>query len=525
MQGALHRTRTGTRALDRPEKRPGWTPFVVVAAVYALVATWNLALPGVYMDEVNPDYLAVKLLNPAHQPIIAWVLQGNYLFGNRVPWMVSLYHGSQTFWLGLPLFWLLGTSVESLRLAHAALALGVLAGLFHLLRRARLASLPAAACCGLLALDPSFSYAFRTQSYITLAPSAWLLVSAAMLMRQDNATPRHWTWSGILAGFAATGYFVQGFFLLALLPAAWLATRSQPSRPGNARMRWFAGLALGLLPVALGYALLMRHVGGPTALVEFFDRQQSALHAFSSTLPLPQRIGYAIAMLEGVVGNAWHHAMMFREWKAVPGSGAKTTCLLLLPPLLWLLAERRRSASFACRLAIAMPAAFVAIALVFGNRLAGHHYVTVLPWLYAGLAIALRDALAGMQVLPGSWRRIGVAVLVFAAAALNLVGQVAEARTLRRTGGVGLMSDAINHLADDLDAMPQKPFVFFPDWGLSLPIAFLTGGRVGMDASADFARARRLLCTGRDVDVALIDDRDARREAWTRALGWDAPQV
>ena len=81
---------------------------------YALVAAWHIDLPGVYMDEVNPDYLAVKILNPRHAPIVAWVLQANYLLGDRVPMMVQLYHGSQTFWLGLPLFWLFGTTVEGL---------------------------------------------------------------------------------------------------------------------------------------------------------------------------------------------------------------------------------------------------------------------------------------------------------------------------------------------------------------------------------------------------------------------------
>jgi hypothetical protein len=35
----------------------------LVAAIYAAVASWHIDLPGVYMDEVNPDYLAVKLLN------------------------------------------------------------------------------------------------------------------------------------------------------------------------------------------------------------------------------------------------------------------------------------------------------------------------------------------------------------------------------------------------------------------------------------------------------------------------------
>src|SRR5690348_15355158 len=81
-----------------------WPGFALVIAAYAIVACWRIDLPGIYMDEVNPDYLTVKILNPRHAPIVAWVLQGNYLLGDRVPFLVQLYHGSQTFWLGLPLF-------------------------------------------------------------------------------------------------------------------------------------------------------------------------------------------------------------------------------------------------------------------------------------------------------------------------------------------------------------------------------------------------------------------------------------
>jgi hypothetical protein len=179
-----------------------WLGFALAAAVYALVAAWQIDLPGVYMDEVNPDYLVVKLLNPGHAPIPGWVLPGNYLLGERVPWLVQLYHGSQTFWLGLPLFALFGTTVEGLRLTHAAFGAGVLAALYWLLLCARLAPWQAALACGALALDPSFSYAFRTQSYITLAADAWLLLAAACLLRAARGEHRRARFSGAACGRA-----------------------------------------------------------------------------------------------------------------------------------------------------------------------------------------------------------------------------------------------------------------------------------------------------------------------------------
>lgn len=93
-------------------------PFLAVVAAYAVVALQQITLPGVYMDAVNPDYMAVLLLNRHPESIEPWLLPGNLLFA-RAPILISFYHGSQQLWLGLPFFWLFGTGVTGIRLTHA----------------------------------------------------------------------------------------------------------------------------------------------------------------------------------------------------------------------------------------------------------------------------------------------------------------------------------------------------------------------------------------------------------------------
>ena len=90
-----------------------WTPFGAVAIIWLAVATQQITLPGVYMDAVNPDYLVVRLLNRHAEPIVPWLLNGNDLFG-IAPVLISLYHGSQQVWLGLPFFALFGMTVTGL---------------------------------------------------------------------------------------------------------------------------------------------------------------------------------------------------------------------------------------------------------------------------------------------------------------------------------------------------------------------------------------------------------------------------
>lgn len=501
-----------------------WWPFLAVMAAYAVVALQQISLPGVYMDAVNPDYMAVGVLNPRHQPITAWLLPGNYLL-ERYPVLISFYHGAQQFWLGLPFFWLFGTSVTGLRLTHAVFALGLLAAMYAFLGRSGAKPWQAALACAVLAIDPSFSYAFRTQSYITLAPMAWLFLSLYSIARGGEGSARPMRWlvaSGVFYGLAVVGYFIYAFFLPALL----LALRWSP--PATHTPRAWAALAAGVLLggfcYPLGYALAIQQLGGLGAAWEYFQQTQRAINAFSEQPDLPTRVHHVANMAGAVFENWFHHTLIFGEHQELPGSAFKMSLLLGAPVLLWARAEWRKQSPVALRILVALAISFVAVALAFGTRLSGHHFMVLLPISYAALALGL-DALAST---PPAWRMAAwtVATPFAALVGLNVGGQIKEAIRLHDLRGAGLYSDAINRLAADLDGRARKPFVYFPDWGLSMPVAFLTGGRIGMDSIENYAAASKMLCEGRDVAVAVITgDRAARIASWQGKLRWDAPAV
>jgi hypothetical protein len=498
-----------------------WWPFALVVLAYAPVALQQVQLPGVYMDAVNPDYLAVKILNRHAEAIGAWLLPGNYLL-MKYPVLISFYHGSQQVWLGLPFFWLFGTTVTGLRLTHAMFALGVLFWMYAYLGRSGLKPWQTALACAALAIDPGFSYAFRTQSYITLAPMGWLFLALWALVRSGQGARRPAVWwlvAGLCYGLAVFGYFVYAFFVPALVLA--LLAVPKPARSGVAWAALFLGMAIGGSGYLVGYWLLIEFASGTAGAWDYFQQTQRAIHAFSEQPDLATRLAHAATMLGGAITNWYHHALIFGEQQEVPGAGFKTALLAGAPLLLWLRAEWKRTASSALRLMVALAVSYLAVALSFGTRLSGHHFVVLLPILYAALALAL----AATSV---AWRSQAATVaLPFAALfALNVGGQVKEALRLHETRGVGLYSDAINRLAADLDRIPGKPFVYFPDWGLSMPVAFLTRGRVGLDTLPSYDAARHRLCNGRDVLVAIVTgDRAARIEEWRQKLQWDPPTV
>ena len=504
--------------------------FAIVGIAWALCATRAIDLPGVYLDAVNPDYLVVRVFTWDRTPMAAWVLPGNHLFGARFPILVSLYHGTQHFWLGLPLFWLLGTTVESLRIVHALFGLGVLAALYALLASAGVRPWLATLATGALAVDPVFLFAFRTQSHITMAPAAWLLLALLFLARaqRDRPATRATVASGFCAGLAVQGYFVYGFFVPALVAGTWLWSRAY-SGPGPATRdvaRWALGLALGVSGYVLGYALIAREEGGFGALVAYLADQQRSLGAFASPMTLAERIRFVAAMVAGVFGNGWHHSLVFGEaGYRLPGTAAKMLLLLGAPLALLAIAERRGTASPMQRLVVALAPTFCLFALLFGGRLGGHHFMSLLPLGYAALALGL----ANVGYSGGRTRRVAhaAAVATFALlGAYSVQGQREEMAKLVATRGVGLFSDAVNRLATDLAAQARTPYVFFPDWGLALPFAYLTRASVPSTSDGTPELGRRLLCGGRDVAIALIEgDRAARRGEWQAALAWDAPVV
>lgn len=388
-----------------------WLPFAAVALVYAVVATHRINLPGIFADAINPDYLVARILSPDPQRSITWVLFGNSLLGDRAPVLISLYHGSQQFWLGLP------------PIAFAA-----------------------------------------------------------------------WRWTRGVA-----------------LPRPPLAT-------------WTLGLATGGAAYPIGYLLIARKLGSFSEMVAFVRETQTKLGAFESVQPIGARLWHAWRTIDATVSNAWHSGIMFGgEMLATPGAGWKIAVVVGLPYALWLHAELRRRATPLLRLLVALPLSFVALSLIFGNRLGGHHFVTLVPLFYAALGLGLWTFVARDP------RRTLVAAMVpiVLLGSVNVAGQVQMSDKLAETRGRGFLSDAIHRFAADLNAMPEKPFLWFPDAVLALPVIILTRASVPITDHMDDPEPRRTLCAGRDVAMVRIKDHpsEARAREWHANLGWDAPTI
>jgi len=523
---------TTTFAGATPHRAPrrgsiaAWLTGAIVVLAFFGGVVLDIDLPGIYMDAVNPDYLAASILHPGHV-VERWVLPGNDLF-HRFPVLTSLYHGTAMTWLGLPVFALLGTSVESLRIAHALYACAVLLTATMWLRRAGISNGVIAVIGVALAIDPSFMFAFRTASYITLSPLAALLVSLLLLDRtRDAANPqRYFVGAGVAYGVAIFGYFIYLLYLPAVLIAvlAW-PSATAPRVAAPARLRhWAFGVFLGAILYVVGYALIAREMGGIGGLIRYIRETQRALGALADPLGFVDRLAYAWRMIESMTHNWWHYNSMLHQYVSVPAAAAKTWLLTLVPLALWALAELMRLADARLRVTIGCIVSFFVVSLLFGGRLGGHHYAGLVVLGYLALALGIAALVHDRRTSLMPWRSALLAIPMLLLAVSSVQAQIGTRARLRETGGVGLFSDAIFRLAADAKREHARDFYVFPDWGAWMQFAFLTGAQIDLTTRTEPEKVRALLCAGRDVHVVPVGaDREKLIDEWTRALDWSPP--
>jgi hypothetical protein len=483
-------------------------PLGVFLAIH--FATW--ATPGFYMDAVNPDYMLVRLLYGAGNfPI--WIIPGNLVF-RALPLLVQVYHGSLTVYVGLPIYALFGTDLFGARVVAAWFGLLSLVALAVYLRSLRAGWLIVCLLLLCLATDPAFILNFRTQFYITALPAALILVCLALVSGAPSA--RRAALAGLLAGIAIYGYFIYAF------PVALLGLVLLFSGLGlRAKLAWAAGVAAGLSLYALGYALVFLQAGSVAAFLDTMRMLVSGQDAARSTLGIAERLTRTVMLARLGLDNGGNTAMVLGH--AMPPSLPQVRLLLLgvavlglgLAPVLR--PELRRMAFMLAAVVLG----FLALGLVFGDRLWAHHFSSMPVWFVAALGF-------GMTLC---WRlpRVGPALcsaLVAALVASNLLSWRVVARDMELTGGRNLFSDGIVRFAESAARDPRRPLVVAADWGILMPFVMVAQGAVPVTDAVNPAALRSRLCSGGDVTIAIMVARGTERiGAWTAEIRWGEPSL
>ncbi|WP_144409490.1 glycosyltransferase family 39 protein [Martelella endophytica] len=494
--------------------------FIIVQFFFWVGHLHDAALPGLYMDAVNPDYLAGKTLNPELRNA-TW-FPPTEIF----PLLGNLYHGVQNYYVGLPVFELLGFNMLSLRVSQGVFASGILILYQIIIMKAtgsRSVSLVGSLC---LAIDMAFLASFRTQMYIVISGVFWLFMSLYFIFKMDSyrisknnpnsgitrgLLRSDWIIPGVFSGLSIYSYFVFSFFVPALLIIVYLSARNIACV-----FRFCAGLCIGVLPYVVGYISLAAALGGVTPALDWLKNALGGLDPMSDHQGLWQRLEYSWSLVYLALSNYGNNILIFGSADKPIFACAKIYTMAISFIILFLyfifdVIKRKRGNDYDIRMyssVVLLPISFIVISSVFGSRLWAHHFSALIPLCYLILFLAISRVLHGGLGGGKVWRvSFSVALCL-----LFLIGNTLQQRAfflkLEETGGVGKFSDAINRMADNAMSLPEQVVHVFPEWGFMMPFAFLTGNRRLYETDLSVEILGRLAREGKIVRIYYWDAAD-----------------
>jgi hypothetical protein len=471
------------------QSSPLWA-LVIAIFVYVSLGAQVIERPGLYMDEINPDYLAVRLVSPS-VPTAAWIIPGNYFF-DRLPLMAGgLYHGSLHAYLAVPFYLIFGGTILSVRISHMFLAISILIAAFALLRAAAVPAKILIFTLLLLATDPAFIFTFRTDSFIDTFPIGLVMVALSILIS-------HRTWAmqvvaGATLGFAIWCYFIYAFFLPGVLVEIFISRHNW-----RAVAALFVGCAIGASPYAAGYAFLFHDMGWQPGISWLL---QQAVDLLRSNIG---GRGPALQAAWSAVTSQWHREYFWGPQQVGYVQAAKAACLIAAPCVALPFA---RGDYPAFRLIALATVSFLISASALGG-MGGHHFNLLVPLLYvlgAMSVVILNKRFSNTIISPGS---------VAAATAVLLVNVVSTERimiALKNRPAIGHnmeLSEVIsNYPKVELLGSDRTAHVFL-DWGAMFQFIYLTEGQI---PTYDHTPLNAILCRHGLAKIVTLGDGAAER--------------
>lgn len=479
--------------LAGPLRSRAWLVVGVAAvAVYLAIGLHQLDVPGLMYDEAADAVPAIEVLHGA-RPTSQFSIE---LFGHRVPLMMQTHIGPTSTYLTLAAFALAGVSVTTLRVSQ--LLVGALSlVLFWRLARRWFGEPAAVVALALLATAPPFVWWSRAGINWTL-PVVPLSLGMLLALSHWWRTRRPWALA-LGAGLFGAGLTTKILFVWMAAPLAlWTfvvlgvgGIRREAALLGT--RIWVAvvtALALGLAPMLV----LNLREPGVTVRTIFANARRSQLYGHDNLnflSNLDRMIRECLHMMRGDTGAL-----------VAPTAGGAGGVLLVVGLLVLIVTcardwRRLRVAPGAapspaddglrarCFLVLAM-VTILPESTVSTSSISSTYLLILLPFAWLVAAVGLLD-LAGMATAArfrsSRVRHVaaGVALAVAAVVVLqHLAANRVVHRHLARTGGNGMWSDAVNHLAIELESEYRDRVPIAMDWGLERSVTFLTEGRVRM---------------------------------------------
>lgn len=524
---------------------------------------------GLYLDAVNPDYLAVKLLN--HNNFTS-AISLPYI---GIPFLGQIYHGTVTMFGSLLAILVTGsTSVLQLRIMNGLWGALCVTSVYQILKRVGCKRQIAFAICFLLSVSPNFIGTFFTQYYIELPGIFFLLLQIYFLLTwNDSLELRRLLAAGIFGGLAIYDYFNFIFFVPSVLIfVLFLTSNKKTGRSLENIMTIISGYAMGVIPFIVGYTELVICASGSVnrakiilvliAVVVSFvvciilyklQKKVSIRNRIISFVIL--LICLACVLIIGLlVSNLYANYIRGLNVQVSEGLLAGVSCIIrylgetlchstleylvigkyssvgmiFIPTLTFVLSvvsfyivkfKKYKNADnrlnfLAC--VYFATAVYLICCIPLATRMQGQHFICMLFLMYIALGLGVSivtDYLAMLQT-GTEWKNVErtiYAVVLF----ILVFNQTTVAFQMRNNNGVDsyynkYYSNAVQKLSENANSNREegkKEYYIFPEWGILCGFDYLTGNGVDFTGSIDPDALRWLnKDCGYDVIVCYWDE-------------------
>lgn len=501
--------------------------FIGVSLIYLVLSGIFIQYPGLYMDSVNPDYLAAYMVNANN--ISKWSYPDNYLdfllTGNPqgLTLLNSLYGAATPAYIGLIIFKIMGFNIFTIRFVHVLYGYAIVFIMWKIIKKItnendKLSFLFTV----IFALDATFMFSSRTQFYLQLFPLITFLPAVYLLAieLQSIELGRVVNWkkifiSNILVGLSATGYFIFAIYYGGIFIYFVFKMLTKKINIIKLIKNVAIPFIIGYLPFLYAHLSIFLYSG--------FDGYIKQLKNLDSTYGISDsQSAHVIDTLIRFTDFAGGNWLI----KYITGIGIGTiyakvfiiSFILGVIHFIYKVIKNKKDLVYDIKYyyLIILYLCFgfhLAAGFVIGGALSYQHYIMLLPIMYVtifcNILFVIKEAglyklFEGREII----KRVLTAALVIIAMLNVNLGYIA----INKTGGIGYYSDVINRIGGYACNFEDDSLLITPQWGYWMGISLLTGGEQEIWISTENERIIEQLNTRDDVNSCyiLVDDKTDR---------------
>lgn len=523
--------------------------FVIIIVALGLFQVFRCEYPGLYLDSVNPDYLAVQILFPQINNPHMSVHQTGF------PMLGQLYHGTVTVWLQLLLIGLSGkASVFTLRLANMVYVLGICFSMYVILKKLKANLWLSGMLLMILIMSPQVFSFIRTQYYIKLPGTLFLFISMYFLI--DLRAKKMCAWQLVLSGFfcglAFYSYFIYLFFMPVLLVLCIISSGADKKWKNS--LVCFSGFCNGTILYGIGYMdfviseklkgggkniigiegifvilgwiflfLIVRNYNDRKNLIiqfklalaalfllvvlVFVNKESviailvprlSSLNIAGESMDLVQRVKQVFFLWQGVMNNK------FSEWLMLGFSSSIMpdiyTWALFLGTigvsLIHFIKKQEDILFNAIVFLIIMQVSYAFITIIFISRMGGQHFT---PMFYLGFFTLIMEVNFLFFNVKCFQLKIVDIIVILCFFFMNIANANLLNTNLEITGGNYMFTSRINEMASTALENKKnglKEVYIFPEWGFLCGFNYLTMNQVHFMTSVDVNELGKYIADG-----------------------------